>query len=172
MEQLDVIQVVRIFRILRAFRVFKLVRSLTFFRNFFKAAWNTFKIIYLILFLLIVMIIIFALLGMEIFAFKIAFDDNGRNILNYKPKYDTDGNRIVDPKVNFPESNFNNLGEALTTVFIVIANENWSTVYIEHVKMNAWYSIYFLALLIVGQLYMFNLFTASLVINFGDIWSV
>lgn len=78
----------------------------------------------------------------------------------------------LDQEVEVPDSNFNNFVEALTSVFIVIANENWTTVFIEHMRAFNPYltSIYFLSLLIIGQWLLFNLFIAHLTINF-TIWS-
>ena len=134
-----------------------------FFQLMLKTLWE----IGHITILLFIVITMYALIGMELFAYGIAFDENG-NLVNIKME---NGTIRLDQEVEAPDSNFNNFVEALTSVFIVIANENWTTVFIEHMRVKPYTaSIYFLSLLIIGQWLLFNLFIAHLTINF-TIWS-
>ena len=114
--------------------------------------------------LLFIFIFIFSLVGMELFAFQVKFDDNAEpidpaNIL------DADGNDIPG---NYPDSTFNTFLEAMISVFIVLANDGWSTIYINHKRAtgSTKSNIFFISLLIVGQFILLYLFLAILLGNF------
>ena len=111
----------------------------------------------------------YALIGMEIFAFGLSLDEDDQVVDIRMPN-----NTIkADMDVTVPDSNFNNFIEALTSVFIVIANENWTVVFISHMRAFNPYltSVYFLSLLFIGQWLLFNLFIAQLTIRF-QLWQV
>jgi hypothetical protein len=110
---------------------------------------------------------VMALLGMELFA-------------NYG-RFDNDGNLITDvikatSKKEFmlaPRENFDHVGGALTTVFILILGEDWPGVMYNYIRVydgNILVSIYFLFVFSLGNLMMLSLFTAILLQNFegGD----
>lgn len=116
--------------------------------------------------LLFIFIFIFSLVGMELFAFQVKFDDNDEpidpaNIL------DADGNDIPG---NYPDSTFNTFLEAMISVFIVLANDGWSTIYINHKRAtgSTKSNIFFISLLIVGQFILLYLFLAILLHNFDE----
>ena len=119
--------------------------------------------------LLLLFIIIFTLIGMELFAFKIAFNDIASsqrisNILN-----ETQG--TTNPSVFFPESTFNTINEAIASVFIILANDGWSTIYILHTRGEVSQplpAIYFLLVLVLGQYVLTNLFITILIIRFDE----
>jgi len=77
---------------------------------------------------------------------------------------------IVDKEGEFNAMfNFNNVLEASLSVFIVIINDGWSKIYFEHTKSTgniASTSIYFISLLICGQLVLLNIFLIILMANF------
>lgn len=108
--------------------------------------------------LLFIVIIMYALIGMEIFAYGISLDENDQ-VVDIRMANNT---IRMGMDVTVPDSNFNNFIEALTSVFIVIANENWTVVFISHLRaFNPFLtSVYFLSLLFVGQWLIFNLFIA------------
>ena len=56
---------------------------------------------------------------MEVFAYNVAFDDNG--------KVDLENG-------TYPNSNFNYFLEAMGSVFIVLANDGWSTIFFDHYR--------------------------------------
>ena len=60
--------------------------------------------------------------------------------------------------------NFNNFAEAFTSVFIVLANDGWSTMFFDHYRAGnpIIAMIFFLTMLILGQFVMLNLFLAIL----------
>ena len=118
-------------------------------------------------------IYIFALLGMELFA-NIAL-------------YDEDENLIVDEEAvqalylsgdyfAYPRQNYNNVGYALTTVFILLIGEDWNWTMYEWVRAygstgKVAYNIaifYFVILMILGNIVLFSVFTAILLKNFDD----
>lgn len=108
-----------------------------------------------------------ALLGMELFA-------------NYG-RYDSDENFIANVTaatesgefMTAPRENFDNVGGAMTTVFILILGEDWPGVMYNYIRVydgNILISIYFLFVFCLGNLMMLSLFTAILLQNFegGD----
>lgn len=67
--------------------------------------------------LLFIFIFSFSLLGMEIFAYRVRYNaDNELDLDNGDP----------------PNSNFDNLLNAFTTVFIVLTADGWSAIYFAH----------------------------------------
>ena len=93
---------------------------------------------------------IYMLIGMEIFAFKVP---------------------IKSLEVGKHHSNFNNILDAFLSVFIVLANNGWMTLFIDHYLATGSYvsSAFFISLLIIGQLILLNLFVAILIENFEQL---
>ena len=125
--------------------------------------------------LLFLFIYVFAFLGMQLFA-KICLI-NG------------DGNLVVGEEAvqelyasgefyAFPRDNFNGLGWALTSIFIVTIGEEWNWAMYQWVRAYGHDSslsyhiavIFFVILMILGNIMIFSLFTAILLQNFrgGD----
>lgn len=80
--------------------------------------------------LLLIFMIIYSLLGMELFAYTVAKDDDG----------------------NYPDSTFNTFIDAFISVFIVLANDGWSTIYVNHYRSVGPLksSLFFITLLMIG----------------------
>lgn len=115
--------------------------------------------------LLFIFMFIYSLLGMELFAYRVKFDkDSG------KPIEGIDDEIALNENGSYPDSTFNTFLEAFTTVFIVLANDGWSTVYINHHRACGYLkaSIYFVSVLIIGQYILLNLFLAILIRNFDE----
>jgi hypothetical protein len=71
----------------------------------------------------------------------------------YKVKFDSDNDPIpVTQDGTYPDSTFNTFIEALYSVFIVLANDGWSTIYFDHYRAvgGASSTIFFLTLLSFG----------------------
>jgi len=74
----------------------------------------------------------------------------------------------------FPRDNFNNIGYALTTIFIVIIGEDWNWTMYQWARAYGYGSavsyyiavFFFLILMILGNIVLFSLFTAILLQNF------
>jgi len=60
----------------------------------------------------------------------------------------------------------------MVTVFIVISGENWNEIAAKFSKDNHFYQIYFVALVIIGNFMLLNLFLAILLkyIDLDNIW--
>ena len=117
--------------------------------------------------LLLLFMYIFALLGMELFA-NIALIDGDDNLVV--------GEAAIIELYNsgdfytFPRDNFNNVGWALTTVFIVVIGEDWNWSMYQWVRAYGYGSsvsyhiaiYFFVVLMIFGNIVLFSLFTAIL----------
>jgi voltage-dependent calcium channel L type alpha-1D len=110
---------------------------------------NTLKDVSTFSVLMLLFIFIYSLLGMEFFAYKVKFNPE-TNALDL-----SDNGR-------FPDSNFNNLLQAFLSVFIVLANDGWSTIYFDHYRAMGGMlaTFYFIPLLVMGQKILLNLFVA------------
>ena len=69
--------------------------------------------------LLFLLIFTYTLLGMELFAYRVA--------------YNIDDNLDLD-NGEYPYSNFNTFFEALISVFIVLANDGWTKIFFDHYR--------------------------------------
>mmetsp|Transcript_29253 Transcript_29253/g.28352 ORF Transcript_29253/g.28352 Transcript_29253/m.28352 type:complete len:150 (-) Transcript_29253:2749-3198(-) len=99
---------------------------------------------------------IFALLGMEFFAYKVHFNENNEVDL--------------DSTLPYPDGNFNDFAQALLTIFVVLTGDAWSNVFYEHYRaVGVLASIYFNVLVIVGQYVIVMLFISILVDNYDKI---
>jgi hypothetical protein len=97
-------------------------------------------------------IYVFALLGMSFFAGKVKFDD--------------DGNIDIE-NGSSPRANFDRLGWAALTVFEVMIGENWNSAMYDHMRVVGVAScVYFIGLVVFGNIIMLNLFLAILLGNF------
>ena len=74
-----------------------------------------------------------------------------------------------------PDSDFNSFIDAVLSVFIVLANDGWSTIYFDHArafradgKSTALPTIFFIMLIIIGQNILFQLFLAILLQEFDE----
>jgi hypothetical protein len=95
---------------------------------------------------------VFALLGMSFFAGKVKFDAEG--------EYNVENGES-------PRLNFDRVGQAALTVFVIMIGENWNSVMYDHMRSAGSAScIYFIALVIFGNIIMLNLFLAILLGNF------
>lgn len=77
------------------------------------------------------------------------------------------GKVIIDGEV--PRANFNTLVWSTVTVFQVLTGEDWNQVMYESISgTDAWSSLYFVALISVGNYMVLNLFIAILFSNFSN----
>lgn len=169
-ESLGAVSALRAFRLLR---IFKLAQSWKDFQNLLIIIGKTLQDVSNFSILLFLFIFIYTLLGMEMFANQVAFDGNDQPAL---PRADSNGLLLTDHEslneqgIAFPDSTFNTWMEAFATVFIVLANDGWSTIYINHYRSTGTLkpSLFFITLLVIGQHIMLNLFLAILISNFYD----
>ena len=117
---------------------------------------------------------IFALLGMELFANVALEDENGDLVYGEEAihKLYASGDYYA-----FPRDNWNNVGFALTTVFILIIGEDWNWTMYQWVRAYGAGSVgneilaifFFIVLMIVGNIVLFSVFTAILLQNFDQV---
>ena len=72
--------------------------------------------------LLILFMIIFTLLGMEQFAYKVKFGTDDKPIMT----------NITTTEGTYPRASFNSFGLGFTTIFIVFIGEDWNSVMYDH----------------------------------------
>lgn len=139
------------FRGIRLLRVFKLARSWTSFRNLLAKIFETVKDISNFTVLLALFMFIMTLLGMELFAYDVNFND------------DDDIVPIGTPGSHPPRENFNTFYIGLITIFVVFIGEDWNTVMYNHERATGVMAIFFFVFLFIfGNLVLLNLFLAIL----------
>ena len=92
---------------------------------------------------------------MNMFAYNVAFDSNN----------------AIDLETGVaPDSNFNTILSAFAAVFVVLTADGWSLVYFLHYLGIPTFgtTVYFIALIILGQRILLNLFLAILLQNFDE----
>ena len=122
---------------------------------------------------------IFALLGMEMFAKIAILNSDGDLVLG---KENVQALYVSGEAYMIPRDNFDNVGFALTTIFMVIVGEDWNWTMYQWTRAYSFYEdpevpssgsywvsvIYFLLLMIIGNITLFSLFTAILLKNFEE----
>ncbi|XP_055598215.1 muscle calcium channel subunit alpha-1 isoform X2 [Uranotaenia lowii] len=144
------VSVLRCVRLLRVFKVTKYWQSLS---NLVASLLNSIQSIASLLLLLFLFIVIFALLGMQVFGGKFNF------------------NKAVDK----PRSNFDSFVQSLLTVFQILTGEDWNMVMYDGIQayggvasIGILASIYFIILFICGNYILLNVFLAIAVDNLAD----
>ncbi|KAI5699386.1 hypothetical protein M8J75_002088 [Diaphorina citri] len=144
------VSVLRCVRLLRVFKVTKYWRSLS---NLVASLLNSIQSIASLLLLLFLFIVIFALLGMQVFGGKFNFN----------------------PTIAKPRSNFDSFWQSLLTVFQILTGEDWNVVMYNGIQAYGGVSsfgvlacIYFIILFICGNYILLNVFLAIAVDNLAD----
>ncbi|XP_038067555.1 voltage-dependent L-type calcium channel subunit alpha-1D-like isoform X3 [Patiria miniata] len=144
---------ISVLRCVRLLRVFKVTRYWASLRNLVASLLNSMRSIASLLLLLFLFILIFALLGMQVFG--------GR--FNFKKTQDK------------PRSNFDNFWQSLFTVFQILTGEDWNEVMYDGIaayggvhSIGIMASIYFFILYICGNYILLNVFLAIAVDNLAD----
>ncbi|XP_024943014.1 muscle calcium channel subunit alpha-1 isoform X2 [Cephus cinctus] len=144
------VSVLRCVRLLRVFKVTKYWRSLS---NLVASLLNSIQSIASLLLLLFLFIVIFALLGMQVFGGKFNFDE-------FQDKY---------------RSNFDSFWQSLLTVFQILTGEDWNAVMYVGIRAYGGVSslgvlacVYFIILFICGNYILLNVFLAIAVDNLAD----
>lgn len=123
--------------------------------------------------LLFFFIYLFSLLGRELFAYKARIGSDDEFI------YGEDAFKDLRPgeQIRYPRINFNSLGDSMTTVFILINGGDWVEVANDWIRaygsgdgMNELVAtIYFVVVMIFGNMTLFTLFTGILLHNFKEL---
>ncbi|XP_039623265.1 voltage-dependent R-type calcium channel subunit alpha-1E isoform X4 [Polypterus senegalus] len=140
---------ISVLRALRLLRIFKITKYWASLRNLVVSLMNSMKSIISLLFLLFLFIVVFALLGMQLFGGRFIFDD-------YTP------------------TNFDTFPAAIMTVFQILTGEDWNEVMYNGirsqggVKSGMWSSVYFIVLTLFGNYTLLNVFLAIAVDNLAN----
>uniref|UniRef100_A0A8C4TN37 Voltage-dependent L-type calcium channel subunit alpha n=1 Tax=Erpetoichthys calabaricus TaxID=27687 RepID=A0A8C4TN37_ERPCA len=143
---------ISVLRCVRLLRIFKITRYWNSLSNLVASLLNSVRSIASLLLLLFLFIIIFSLLGMQLFGGKFNFDE-------------------MDTK----RSTFDNFPQSLLTVFQILTGEDWNSVMYDGIKAYGGPSfpgmlvcIYFIILFICGNYILLNVFLAIAVDNLAD----
>ena len=107
--------------------------------------------------LLILLMFIYTLLGQELFAHKIRYNELGN----------------VDENGTSPRENFDDFLHGFTTIFICLIGDDWNLVMYSHARAsNTYFSLvevfFFTSIIVIGNWIMLNLFLAILLSHFED----
>ncbi|XP_076859258.1 calcium channel, voltage-dependent, L type, alpha 1D subunit, a isoform X2 [Brachyhypopomus gauderio] len=140
---------ISVFRCVRLLRIFKVTRHWESLSNLVMSLLNSVKSIFSLLLLLFLFILIFSLLGMQVFGGKFNFDATEKN-----------------------RSSFDNFPQALLTVFQILTGEDWNEVMYDGIMAFGGPSssgmivcMYFVILFICGNYILLNVFLAIAVDN-------
>ncbi|KAM4610826.1 voltage-dependent L-type calcium channel subunit alpha-1D [Polymixia lowei] len=143
---------ISVFRCVRLLRIFKVTRHWASLSNLVASLLNSMKSIASLLLLLFLFIIIFSLLGMQLFGGKFNFDETVTK-----------------------RSTFDNFPQALLTVFQILTGEDWNKVMYDGImayggpaSSGMVVCIYFIILFICGNYILLNVFLAIAVDNLAD----
>ncbi|XP_068170503.1 dihydropyridine-sensitive L-type skeletal muscle calcium channel subunit alpha-1-like [Antennarius striatus] len=143
------ISVLRCIRLLRLLKVTKYWTSLS---NLVASLLNSVRSIACLLLLLFLFIVIFSLLGMQVFGGKFNFPDRVK-----------------------PRSTFDSFPQALITVFQILTGEDWNTVMYDGIMAHGGpvmpgilVSLYFIILFVCGNFILLNVFLAIAVDNLAE----
>jgi voltage-dependent calcium channel L type alpha-1D len=146
------------FRSLRLLRLFKMMKHWTSIHHLLETIARAASEVQNFAILLILFVFIYALIGMQLFASRLHFDESGAHVAITDPNYE---------KSTVPRSNFDDIGHALTTVFQVLTGENWNEVMYDCWRATSWIApVYFISLIIQGVFCCLSLFLAILIRQF------
>ncbi|XP_072408345.1 voltage-dependent L-type calcium channel subunit alpha-1C-like isoform X2 [Chiloscyllium punctatum] len=143
---------ISVLRCVRLLRIFKITRYWNSLSNLVASLLNSVRSIASLLLLLFLFIIIFSLLGMQLFGGKFNFDE-----------------------METKRSTFDNFPQSLLTVFQILTGEDWNSVMYDGIRAYGGPSfpgmlvcIYFIILFICGNYILLNVFLAIAVDNLAD----
>ncbi|XP_058130921.1 voltage-dependent L-type calcium channel subunit alpha-1S isoform X2 [Dasypus novemcinctus] len=143
---------ISVLRCIRLLRIFKITKYWTSLSNLVASLLNSIRSIASLLLLLFLFIVIFALLGMQLFGGRYDFEDT-----------------------EVRRSNFDNFPQALISVFQVLTGEDWNSVMYNGIMAYGGPSypgmlvcIYFIILFVCGNYILLNVFLAIAVDNLAE----
>ena len=147
--------VVSALRAFRVVRVFKLAKAWKRFHFILRTTWKTLVDVSTFTIVLVLFLIIFTILGMELFAYKAKF--------NEKNEIDMEGGNSI-------MQNFDSFIWSFTTVFIILTSDSWSLIWFAYYRaMKSWVvTAYIQIIFYLGNRILLNLFLAILLQNFDE----
>ncbi|XP_034043666.1 LOW QUALITY PROTEIN: calcium channel, voltage-dependent, P/Q type, alpha 1A subunit, b [Thalassophryne amazonica] len=142
---------ISVLRALRLLRIFKVTKYWAPLRNLVVSLLNSMKSIVSLLFLLFLFIVVFALLGMQLFGGQFNFE------------------------MGTPPTNFDTFAAAIMTVFQILTGEDWNMVMYDGIRSQGGvndkgmvFSIFFIVLTLFGNYTLLNVFLAIAVDNLAN----
>uniref|UniRef100_A0A672ITG2 Voltage-dependent L-type calcium channel subunit alpha n=1 Tax=Salarias fasciatus TaxID=181472 RepID=A0A672ITG2_SALFA len=143
---------ISVLRCIRLLRLLKVTRYWTSLSNLVASLLNSVRSIACLLLLLFLFIVIFSLLGMQVFGGKFNFPNRAK-----------------------PRSTFDSFPQALITVFQILTGEDWNTVMYDGIMAHEGpsmpgilVSLYFIILFVCGNFILLNVFLAIAVDNLAE----
>ena len=150
---------VSVLRSVRLMRIFQLAKSFHGLQKIIAAFVASLSQVVNFFFIFGLVLFIFALLGVELLAGQYT-EANG-----FPPQVEAEHGGLV-PAVPY---HFDTFPVALVTVFVVVSGENWNDVwYSAHQAIGAGAGVYFVALVVIGNFMLLNLFVAILLGHFDS----
>nr|CAB3227400.1 voltage-dependent N-type calcium channel subunit alpha-1B-like [Phallusia mammillata] len=142
---------ISVLRALRLLRIFKFTSAWSGLRNLVVSLMSSLRSIVSLIFLLFLFLVVFALLGMQIFGGQFSFPEGK------------------------PNSNFDSFPSAILTVFQILTGEDWNVVMYDGVRATGGvnggglpWSLYFVFLVLFGNYTLLNVFLAIAVDNLAN----
>lgn len=136
-----VLRVFRIFRVLKVVRIFRYLKSIALILKALNASIS--KFIYLLL-LLGILLVVFSLLGMQIFRGNFNFPEG------------------------VPRANFDKFHWSIITMFQVLSTENWNDVLTSSLRYSKGTALFHVVWILIGNFVLLNLVLAILIKSFGE----
>ena len=148
----NILAALRAFRLLR---IFKLASTWKKFSDLMKTVWKTLKDVSTFSLFLLLFLFIYALLGMELFAYGCK---------------KTPDNKIDMVNGTYPLNNFNTFYEAMLTMFVLLTGDQWTQIMLDFYRsVSPSIAILFtISFMILGLYMLLNLFLAILLQNFDE----
>ena len=139
-------------RAFRLFRIFKLFRVGEL-RILIDCLTKTVKAIFPFIICLCLFMFIFILVGMQLFAGNLKFDENDQ----------------PDSNGSSPRYNFDNFWRAFLSVFIIFTGENWNEMMYNGMRSTTPIAaLYFMVVIVVGNIIILQLLVAIVLSNFDE----
>lgn len=143
---LEAFKTVRMLRTFRVFRIARLLRAMQSMKTIVGVMVRSYKSFMYITMLMFLFIMIFALLGMQVFGGTMNYDDG------------------------LPRGNYDNFDIAFITVFQVLTMENWQAVLFDSMRSEQQepyvVAVYYMTWIFLGNFILLNLFLAILLDSF------
>lgn len=166
------VPIIKLFRLLRALRPLKLINHNLSMKIAVSALMESIKAICNVLVVIIIIWLVFAILGVSLLSGKLYYCTN-----NFFSDYDSCVKAGFSWKNT--DSNFDNIFQAMVTLFIVMSQESWPNRMYEGVdargvdispqtNYNPNIAYYYVVFLIIGNFFMVNLFTVIVFEKFNE----
>lgn len=156
-DQMLVAHRINSWNVLRAVRVFRLANGIPPILRFLKTFKKTVKDLTLFILLIVIFMMVCAVCGEELFAYRARFTAEGK---------------VAEDRLSgeSPRINFDTFLQAFLTQFALLANDDWNTLMYRYIRTNNIFvaEAYFLIVLIIGNFILLRLFIAILISTFEE----